>query len=297
MALKQKGGLGRGLDALLGGETQVSDTSAVKEVNINEVEPGDQQPRRHFDEEKLDQLAESIKDYGIIDPLIVKREGNVYKIIAGERRWRAARKAGLKKVPIIERDSTTREVMEIALIENVQRTDLNPIEEAEAYEKLMKEYDLTQDQIAMKVGKNRTTIANMLRLLNFEPEIRELLISGAITQGQARPILALEDSNERILLAQKVVEQDLSARQVEECVKKIETNRKKNEENETKSKDLFDELAEITSKSDIKAIQNELKSALGTKVKLADKNGKGKIVIEYYSADERERLIDLLKNK
>jgi ParB family chromosome partitioning protein len=297
MALKQKGGLGRGLDALLGGETQVSDTSAVKEVNINEVEPGDQQPRRHFDEEKLDQLAESIKDYGIIDPLIVKREGNVYKIIAGERRWRAARKAGLKKVPIIERDSTTREVMEIALIENVQRTDLNPIEEAEAYEKLMKEYDLTQDQIAMKVGKNRATIANMLRLLNFEPEIRELLISGAITQGQARPILALEDSNERILLAQKVVEQDLSARQVEECVKKIETNRKKNEENETKSKDLFDELAEITSKSDIKAIQNELKSALGTKVKLADKNGKGKIVIEYYSADERERLIDLLKNK
>jgi ParB family chromosome partitioning protein len=161
----------------------------------------------------------------------------------------------------------------------------------------MKEYDLTQDQIAMKVGKNRATIANMLRLLNFEPEIRELLISGAITQGQARPILALEDSNERILLAQKVVEQDLSARQVEECVKKIETNRKKNEENETKSKDLFDELAEITSKSDIKAIQNELKSALGTKVKLADKNGKGKIVIEYYSADERERLIDLLKNK
>ncbi len=297
MALKQKGGLGRGLDALLGGETQVSDTSAVKEVNINEVEPGDQQPRRHFDEEKLDQLAESIKDYGIIDPLIVKREGNVYKIIAGERRWRAARKAGLKKVPIIERDSTTREVMEIALIENVQRTDLNPIEEAEAYEKLMKEYDLTQDQIAMKVGKNRATIANMLRLLKFEPEIRELLISGAITQGQARPILALEDSNERILLAQKVVEQDLSARQVEECVKKIETNRKKNEENETKSKDLFDELAEITSKSDIKAIQNELKSALGTKVKLADKNGKGKIVIEYYSADERERLIDLLKNK
>ena len=297
MALKQKGGLGRGLDALLGGETQVSDTSAVKEVNINEVEPGDQQPRRHFDEEKLDQLAESIKDYGIIDPLIVKREGNVYKIIAGERRWRAARKAGLKKVPIIERDSTTREVMEIALIENVQRTDLNPIEEAEAYEKLMKEYDLTQDQIAMKVGKNRTTIANMLRLLNFEPEIRELLISGAITQGQARPILALEDSDERILLAQKVVEQDLSARQVEECVKKIETSRKKNEENETKSKDLFDELAEITSKSDIKAIQNELKSALGTKVKLADKNGKGKIVIEYYSADERERLIDLLKNK
>ena len=297
MALKQKGGLGRGLDALLGGETQVSDTSAVKEVNINEVEPGDQQPRRHFDEEKLDQLAESIKDYGIIDPLIVKREGNVYKIIAGERRWRAARKAGLKKVPIIERDSTTREVMEIALIENVQRTDLNPIEEAEAYEKLMKEYDLTQDQIAMKVGKNRATIANMLRLLNFEPEIRELLISGAITQGQARPILALEDSNERILLAQKVVEQDLSARQVEECVKKIETNRKKNEENETKSKDLFDELAEITLKSDIKAIQNELKSALGTKVKLADKNGKGKIVIEYYSADERERLIDLLKNK
>ena len=221
MALRQRGGLGRGLEALIGGETNIPDKAGVMEVNINDVEPGPHQPRKRFDEEKMEQLTNSIKQYGIIDPLIVKKDGDKYFIIAGERRWRAARKAGLKTVPIVERDGTDRETMEIALIENIQRADLNPIEEAEAYKRLISEYNLTQEQLSEKVGKNRTTITNSLRLLNFDKEIREMLADGRLTAGQARPLLSLENKEDRIDLANRIISADLSTRQAEMMAKRI----------------------------------------------------------------------------
>lgn len=293
----KKGGLGQGLGALISTAAETDNgvekaQSGVKEVKISEIEPGSGQPRKNFDKEKIEALAESIKEHGLIQPIIVTKAEEGYKIIAGERRWRAARVAGLKTVPVIEREATPREIMELALIENIQREDLNPIEEAEAYEKLMTEYHITQEKLSSIVSKSRPAIANSLRLLNCDKPIRQMLINGQLTAGHARAILALEEKEDRLECAKTVAEQQCSVRQTELLVKKIQYKRDNSTkpEKETSREELF-------KAGDIKAVQEKLKTSLGTKVKLDDKGGKGKIVIEYFSADERERLIDYLTGK
>lgn len=289
MAIK-RAGLGKGLGALITENTTYDEKNSVIEVDINKIEPGVGQPRKNFDREKIEALAESIKEHGIIQPLIVTKENDLYYIIAGERRWRAARVAGIKKVPVIEREASTKEVVELALIENIQREDLNPVEEAEAYNKLIKDYSMTQEQVATIVGKSRPAVANMLRLLNLSKEVRNMLISGEISVGQARPLLAIEKAKEQNEVAKYIVKAELNARQIEQYVKKYLNKKEKNVEKEKINVDAVN-------KQEIKYVQDKLRASLGTKVTLNDKNGKGKITIEYYSKEERERLIDFLSEK
>ena len=289
MAVK-KPALGKGLGALIENRIEENQNSVI-EVEINQVEPGPGQPRKNFDKEKIDALAESIKEHGIIQPLIVTREENRYYIIAGERRWRAAKAAGFKTIPVIERNTTTKEVLELALVENIQREDLNPIEEAEAYAKLLQDYSMTQEQVAAMVGKSRSAIANMLRLLHFSEKVKNLLISGELTTGQARPILALESIQEQDSAAEYILKSGLNARQAEQYVKKLTEKSKQKSQSEEK------DISEQIKQQEVRFVQDRLRTSLGTKVILNDHNGKGKITIEYYSKDERERLIEFLTKK
>ena len=289
MAVK-KPALGKGLGALIENRIEENQSSVI-EVEINQVEPGPGQPRKNFDKEKIDALAESIKEHGIIQPLIVTREENRYYIIAGERRWRAAKAAGFKTIPVIERNATTKEVLELALVENIQREDLNPIEEAEAYAKLLQDYSMTQEQVAAMVGKSRSAIANMLRLLHFSEKVKNLLISGELTMGQARPILALESMQEQDSAAEYILKSGLNARQAEQYVKKLTEKSKQKIQSEEK------DISEQIKQQEVRFVQDRLRTSLGTKVILNDHNGRGKITIEYYSKDERERLIEFLTKK
>lgn len=289
MAVK-KPALGKGLGALIENRIEENQSSVI-EVEINQVEPGPGQPRKNFDKEKIDALAESIKEHGIIQPLIVTREENRYYIIAGERRWRAAKAAGFKTIPVIERNATTKEVLELALVENIQREDLNPIEEAEAYAKLLQDYSMTQEQVAAMVGKSRSAIANMLRLLHFSEKVKNLLISGELTTGQARPILALESMQEQDSAAEYILKSGLNARQAEQYVKKLTEKSKQKIQSEEK------DISEQIKQQEVRFVQDRLRTSLGTKVILNDHNGRGKITIEYYSKDERERLIEFLTKK
>lgn len=289
MAVK-KPALGKGLGALIENRIEENQNSVI-EVEINQVEPGPGQPRKNFDKEKIDALAESIKEHGIIQPLIVTREENRYYIIAGERRWRAAKAAGFKTIPVIERNATTKEVLELALVENIQREDLNPIEEAEAYAKLLQDYSMTQEQVAAMVGKSRSAIANMLRLLHFSEKVKNLLISGELTTGQARPILALESIQEQDSAAEYILKSGLNARQAEQYVKKLTEKSKQKSQSEEK------DISEQIKQQEVRFVQDRLRTSLGTKVILNDHNGRGKITIEYYSKDERERLIEFLTKK
>lgn len=289
MAVK-KPALGKGLGALID-DTKEENKNSIIEVDINKIEPGPGQPRKNFDKEKIEALAASIKEHGMIQPLIVTKEKDTYYIIAGERRWRAARIAGYQTIPVIERSASTKEVMELALIENIQREDLNPIEEAAAYEKLIREFSMTQEQVAAMVGKSRPSVANTLRLLNFTEHIRKMLITGELTAGQARPILALENENDQDLAADYIVKAGLNARQTEQYIKKLQSQTQK----EMEPSDPQD--AEQIKQQEIRFVQDQLRSSLGTKVLLKDQNGKGKITIEYYSKEERERLIDFLVKK
>ncbi|MBE7057957.1 MAG: ParB/RepB/Spo0J family partition protein [Ruminococcaceae bacterium] len=289
MAVKRSA-LGKGLGALIKENTTVEAKNSVIEVDINKIEPGVGQPRKNFDKEKIEALAESIKEHGIIQPLIVTKENDTYYIIAGERRWRAARVAGIKKIPVIERTATTKEVMELALIENIQREDLNPVEEAEAYQKLMEEFSMTQDQVASIVGKSRPAVANTLRLLNLSKDVRGFLISGELTVGQARPLLSIVKAKDQKVAAEYIVKAGLNARQVEQYVKRISSKTEEVKNNDDSEKDIIN-------KQEIKFVQDKLRASLGTKVLLSDNKGKGKITIEYYSEDERERLIELLTSK
>ena len=293
MATKRSA-LGKGLGALLQDSSNAAPAetgNSIIEIDINQIEPGMGQPRKVFDQEKIQALAESIKEHGIIQPIVVKKEGLVYRIIAGERRWRAARVAGLTKVPVIEREASNQQIVEMALIENIQREDLNPIEEANAYARLIQEYKMTQEKLSSIVGKSRSNIANMLRLLNFSEPVQEMLSTGEITIGQARPILALAEEN-HASVAQIIVEKGMNARQAEAYVKKIVESSKKGAAEPTE-----DPEKEIFYQREIEYIQQRLRTALGTKVKLDDRQGKGKIVIEYYSKDERERLLEFLTEK
>jgi len=277
-----KKGLGKGLGALLDSDNILAETSAVSEVKINEIEPNKEQPRKQFDQEKLKGLADSIKQHGVVQPIIVKKSENGYSIIAGERRWRAAKLAGLKTIPAIVKDLSTREIMEVALIENIQREDLNPIEEAEAYKKLMDEHNLTQEDLSKVVGKSRAAIANSIRLLTLPETIKEMLVNELLTPGHARTLITIEDEEKQKLLAKTIVEKNLNVRETEKLIKN-QTAQKKKRKSPERDANIID-------------LEEKLKSILGTKVDLQHYSNKGRIVIEYYSNEEFDRIIDILTN-
>jgi len=275
-----KKGLGKGLGALLDSENVLSESSAISELKINEIEPNKEQPRKQFDQEKLKGLADSIKQYGVVQPIIVKKNENGYSIIAGERRWRAAKIAGLKTIPAIIKDLTTREIIEIALIENIQREDLNPVEEAEAYKKLIDEHGLTQEALSKVVGKSRAAIANSIRLLTLSEAVKEMLVNDLLTPGHARTLITIEDEEKQNRLANTIVERNLNVRDTEKLIKNLTAEKKKR-----KSPDRDANIIDI---------EEKLKSVLGTKVDLQHYSNKGKIVIEYFSNEELDRIIDIL---
>lgn len=276
-----KKGLGKGLGALI--TSAETEDTGVREIRINDVEPNSGQPRKNFNDDKLAQLSESIKQHGVVQPLIVQRDGTKYKIVAGERRWRASRLAGLKTVPVIIRDLSNKQVMEIALIENLQREDLNPIEEAEAYDKLMSDFGMTQEDIASTVGKSRPAIANALRLLTLQNELRIKLIDGELTSGHARALLGIENKELQLKAAEEVIKRELNVRETEMLVKRltIQKQKKKKEKKE-------DEVEYL-------AIEERFREVFGTKVKIMNSVNKGKIMIEYYSLDELDRIIDIVE--
>lgn len=295
-----KRGLGAGIDTLIpkrqereqGNKIDVK--TVVKEVDtidINKIEPNHLQPRKNFNEDALQELADSIKQHGMIEPLIVKQgEKGFYKIIAGERRWRAAKIAGMKEIPVVVKECSNQEIMEIALIENIQREDLNPIEEAEAFQRLIEEYHLKQDEVAEKVSKSRVAITNSLRLLKLDEKVREMVIEEKIKSGHARTLLAIENLELQYNTAMKVFDEKLSVRETEKLVKKILKGDLEKKENKT----TIDEQLEVV----FSEYAEKLKSVMGTKVSInRNKDGKkGKIEIEYYSSEEFERIMDLMSH-
>lgn len=290
-----KKGLGKGLESLISNRldhevkqsVQKKDEKVSREtlLPISSIEPNRNQPRRNFDEEALKELADSIRVHGVIQPLIVHEKGKFYEIIAGERRWRAARLAGLKEVPVLVKNYEPQELFEIALIENLQRENLNAVEEAVAYQKLIKEYKLTQDTVAKRVGKSRVAVTNSLRLLKLDERVQQMLIDGTIFAGQARALISIEDGEKQAAAAAKVAADGMSTRETEAYVKKLLSPEKKTEK---KEKNPSEEAV-------YRRYEENLKRCLGTKVSIQRKDhNKGKIEIEYYSADEFERLMELL---
>lgn len=298
--MNTKRGLGKGLDSMIPKkisepmkEDQKNElkqnVSRETLVNINLIEPNSGQPRRNFDEDTLQELVESIKQYGIIQPLILKKNKDKYIIVAGERRWRASRLAGLKEVPAVIKDYSTQEVMEIALIENIQREDLNPIEEALAYQNLMQEYGLKHDEVAEKISKSRAAVTNAMRLLKLDSRVQQMLIDEMITSGHARALLPIEDKEKQYEIALKIFDLKLSVRETEKLIKKL----LKDESTSETSKKQVDEALELVYKN----IENKIRDIVGTKVVLHKKdNNKGKIEIEYYSSEELERLVELFES-
>lgn len=258
-----------------------------QKIKISLIEPNSSQPRKKFDEESLKELADSIKAYGVLQPLLVQKKDSHFEIIAGERRWRAAKLAGLTEVPVVIREYDKQQTMEIALIENVQRDDLNPIEEAQAYQRLIQEFSLTQEEIAARVYKNRATITNSMRLLKLDKRVQQMLIDGQISSGHARALLGLEDGESQYQVGRKIIQENLSVRDVEKLVKLM--NRP---EKEKKQKETGPDVNLI-----YRQIEEKLKTIMGTKVVInrKDKN-KGRIEIEYYSQEELERLIELMES-
>ena len=296
MAAKVARGLGKGLDSLIpvanGTDTSQKKSSDKKEdkgqetiVKITKVEPNREQPRKNFDEDALQELADSIKQFGLLQPILVQDRKTYYEIIAGERRWRAAKLAGLKEVPVIIRDYTEQEIVEISLIENIQREDLNPIEEALDYKKLLTEFHLKQDEVAERVSKSRTAVTNSMRLLKLCDEVQQMIIDDMISTGHARALISIEDPEQQYMIAQKVFDEKLSVRDVEKLVKNLNKPEKpKKEVVEDKSLELiYQDVAE------------KVKQTLGTKVAITSKgNGTGKIEIEFYTHDDLDRIIELM---
>ena len=286
MAVK-RGGLGKGLDSLIPeGKTIIKEKeekSGEQIVKISKVEPNREQPRKTFAEKELQELADSIKQFGVLQPLLVKKNGDYYEIIAGERRWRAAKLAGLKEIPVIIREYTEKEIVEIALIENIQRENLNPIEEALAYSRLMTEFDMKQEELAERVSKNRSTISNAMRLLKLAEKVQQLLIEGKISAGHARALIDIEDSGMQYAIALRIVDEQLSVRDVEKLMRQMKEQKEKPVKPTVENAFIYKDLEE------------KMISAIGTKVHINQKkNGKGKIEIEYYSNDELEHIFDLI---
>ncbi len=282
--MAKKMGLGKGIDSLFSQETSVYPEGSIVELNITQVEPNANQPRKTFDDEKLEVLAESIRQHGLIQPIIVTKPVNDrYTIVAGERRWRAAKRAGLTKISAVIKDYNKKTVTEVALIENLQREDLNPIEEALGYKDLIEEHHLTQEEISGIIGKSRSAIANSMRLLSLEPELQQHLISGKISEGHARAALSLEGFVLREFFINRIIEDGLNVRQAEKLAKELQKEPKPQKVKETTAYDI-----------ELKRIQSNLESQLGTKVKITNGNKKGKIEIEYYGNEDLERILNLL---
>ena len=305
MAVKRNG-LGKGLDSLIpnksdkltkpetknnNSEVKVSPAKKVKEdpkaseilLKINQVEPNRDQPRKEFDEDALLELADSIKQFGVLQPLLVQKKKDYYEIIAGERRWRAAKLAGLKEVPVLIKSYTDQEIVEISLIENIQRENLNPIEEAMAFKRLLEEFHLKQDEVAERVSKSRTAVTNSMRLLKLSDKVKQMIIDDMISTGHARALLAIEDEEQQYLLATKIFDEKLSVRETEKLVKSLKNPKKEVKKTTPEHQFIYNEIAE------------KMKSIMGTKVNInAKANGKGKIEIEYYSEEELERIYDLM---
>ena len=295
MALKR--GLGKGLDSLI--PTNVMMESEVKHstvstasspeegkdgtlmVKLSKVEPNREQPRKNFDEDSLQELAESLKQFGMLQPILVQNRGDYYEIIAGERRWRAAKIAGLKEVPVIVRELTDQEIVEISLIENIQREDLNPIEESQAYKRLLTEFHLKQDEVAERVSKSRTAVTNSMRLLKLCDEVQKMVVDDMISTGHARALISIEDPEEQYLIAQKIFDEKLSVREVEKLVKDLHKPPKPPKEENKTLQAIYQEISE------------RLKQSLSTKVSVSAKqNGAGKIEIEFYNHEDLERLLE-----
>lgn len=299
MAVKRNG-LGKGLDSLIPNKTskpaEPADKKNIKPekedkstgtgeilVKINEVEPNREQPRKDFDEDSLMELADSIKQFGILQPLIVQKKKDYYEIIAGERRWRAAKLAGIKEVPIIVKNYTDQEIVEISLIENIQRENLNPIEEAMAYKRLLEEFNLKQDEVAERVSKSRTAVTNSMRLLKLSSRVQQMIVDDMISTGHARALLAIDDEEQQFMLANKIFDEKLSVRETEKLVKALKNPKKEVKKVKQERMFVYNDLAD------------HMKNIIGTKVSVNPKpNGKGKIEIEYYSEDELERIYDLI---
>jgi len=297
----KKSALGKGLDALLGGDDDFDvfngDEEARKEAGIVEIpldliKANPEQPRKHFSQELLLELADSIKSQGIISPILVKPSGDEYIIVAGERRYRASRLAGKESIPVIIRDFTEEETLEIALIENIQRQDLSPMEEAKAYRHMMEKLDMTQQEVADKVGKKRSTVANSLRLLNLTEEVQESLEKGEISAGHARSLLSLMNPSDQTLLHQRIVEQGLSVRETERQASQLNQGNKS-----TKTAEKPKETEPLSKDPHVRDIEQNFIDRLGTKVKLKGSLHKGKIEIDYHSGDDLERLMDLILEK
>lgn len=276
-----KRGLGKGLGALIPVDEKAEEN--VLEIQIEDILANKNQPRKTFDEKKIDELAESMKQHGVLQPIILRRDGNKYELVAGERRWRAASKVGLKTIPAIVKEFSDADVMEIALIENLQREDLNPLEEALAYKTLMDQFGLTQDELSKRVGRSRSQIANTVRLLNLEDEIQQLISQDLLTAGHARALLSVQDKRERMRFAKRICEDNLSVRQTEEMVKTHSKEVKK--KRLQKEREINPVIIDITER---------LQHTLGTKVKVKGSEKKGKIEIEFYSGDELERILETI---
>ena len=252
-------------------------------MKINMVEPNRDQPRKNFEEDALLELSDSIKQFGILQPLLVRKRDDYYEIIAGERRWRAAKMAGLKEVPVIIKDYTEQEIIEIGLIENIQRENLNPIEEAMAYKRLLEEFGLKQDELAERVSKSRTAVTNSMRLLKLDDRVQQMIIDDMLSTGHARALLAIDDKDQQYELANMIFDEKLSVREVEKLVKSIKNPKKVKEKKVVENSFVYTDL------------ENKLKEVIGTKVSISSKGkGKGKIEIEYYSDDELERVFDMI---
>ena len=297
MSIKKKG-LGKGLDSLIPdnksiksvtpdksaeAKKEAEEKAGVQRMKINEVEPNRDQPRKNFDEDALLELSDSIKQFGVLQPLLVRKRKDYYEIIAGERRWRAAKLAGVKEVPVIVKEYTDQEILEIGLIENIQRENLNPIEEAIAFKRLLEEFNLKQDEVAERVSKSRTAVTNSMRLLKLSDKVQQMIIDDMISTGHARALLAIDDPELQYTLANKIFDEKLSVRETEKLVKEIKNPKKPKEKKVMENAFIYQDLEE------------KMKGVFGTKVSIASKGkGKGKIEIEYYSDDELEHLFDMM---
>ena len=297
MAVKRNG-LGKGLDSLIPNKAEKTVKAEKKPeekkeerksesgeilVKINQVEPNREQPRKEFDEDSLMELADSIKQFGILQPLLVQKKKDYYEIIAGERRWRAAKIAGIKEVPIIVKEYTNQEIVEISLIENIQRENLNPIEEAMAYKRLLEEFSLKQDEVAERVSKSRTAVTNSMRLLKLSPRVQQMIVDDMISTGHARALLAIDDEEQQYQLANRIFDEKLSVRETEKLVKALKNPKKEKKNQIIEHTFVYDNIEE------------QMKNIIGTKVSVNPKaNGKGKIEIEYYSEEELESIYDLI---
>lgn len=284
--MNKKHGLGKGLSALIPENENVEEESGEKInlISIDLIKSNDKQPRKYFDEEKILELSESLKDHGMIQPVVLRKQGQIYEIVAGERRWRAAKIAGIKDLPAVIMDVTDKQLLEISLIENIQRQDLNPIEEAFAYKRLIEEFNLTQEELSSRLSKSRTSVTNCMRLLNLDERVQQYLIEAVISEGHGRALLSIEDKELQYKISQKVIDNSLSVRQTESLVRSL----------------LKDESGEIKAKEVnpyIKDLKNKLQDFFGTKVDFNSGKKRGKIVIEYYSQEDLQRIIDLIDIK